>query len=120
MVMAGPYIRRAPTIGGACGSYRFRSVRRIKSSVANADAGIIFPDEAHTMDQAHTSQSRSNAFPLTQRELVGLALQRGSRRPDAAAVAAPHSHRDRGRHALALGFCGGKGAPRPARRGIVR
>ena len=67
------------------------------------------------MDQAHTSQS----FPLTQRELVGLALQRGARRPSAAA-AAPHSQRDRVRQALALGLCGTKAASRPARRGIVR
>ena len=72
------------------------------------------------MDQAHTSQSRSNAFPLTQRELVGLALQRGARRPDAAAPAAPHSQRERVRQALALGLCGSKSAARPARRGIVR
>jgi hypothetical protein len=89
-------------------------------ATVSADDRGIFPDEAHTMDQANTSQSRSTAFPLTQRELVGLALQRGARRPDAAAVAAPHSQRDRVRHALALGFCGGKRAPRPARRGIVR
>jgi hypothetical protein len=67
------------------------------------------------MDQAHTSQS----FPLTQRELVGLALQRGARRPNAA-PAAPHSQRDRVRHALALGLGGGKVAARGARRGIVR
>jgi hypothetical protein len=67
------------------------------------------------MDQAHTSQS----FPLTQRELVGLALQGGVRRP-AAVAAAPHSQRDRVRQALHLGLCGTKGASRPARRGIVR
>jgi hypothetical protein len=72
------------------------------------------------MDQAHTSQSRSRSFPLTQRELVGLALQRGARRPDSA-PAAPHSQRDRVRHALALGLGGPpKGANRGARRGIVR
>jgi len=87
--------------------------------VANADAGIIFPDEAHTMDQAHTSQSRSNAFPLTQRELVGLALQRGARRPDGA-PAGPHSQRDRVRHALALGLGAGKRPARAGHRGIVR
>jgi hypothetical protein len=71
------------------------------------------------MDQAHISQSRANAFPLTQRELVGLALQRGARRPDGG-PAAPHSQRDRVRQALALGFGGPKGATRAARRGIVR
>ena len=67
------------------------------------------------MDPAHSSQS----FPLTQRELVGLALQRGVRRP-AAGPAAPHSQRDRVRHALALGLGVTKGADRAARRGIVR
>lgn len=68
------------------------------------------------MDQAHTSQS----FPLTQRELVGLALQRGARRPNAAPPA-PRPQRDRVRHALALGLGGsGKAAARGARRGIVR
>ena len=116
--MAGHYIRRAPPIGGARASSAFRAVRGIKRAAPNADAGSNFPDEAHTMDQAHTSQSRSTAFPLTQRELVGLALQSGARRP--AAAAAPHSQRDRVRQALALGFCGGKVAARPARRGIVR
>jgi hypothetical protein len=70
------------------------------------------------MDQAHTSQSRS--FPLTQRELVGLALRRGARRPDSA-PAAPHSQRERVRLSLALGLGGpAKGASRGARRGIVR
>jgi hypothetical protein len=54
------------------------------------------------MDQAHTSKSRSRSFPSTQRELVGLALQRV-------------------RLALALGLGGpAKGANRAARRGIVR
>jgi hypothetical protein len=72
------------------------------------------------MDQAHTSQSRSNSFPLTQREIVGLALQNGARRPNAAAPAAAHSQRDRVRQALALGFCGTTAPSRPARRGIVR
>jgi hypothetical protein len=71
------------------------------------------------MDQANTSQSRSTAFPLTQRELVGLALQRGARRP-AAAPAGPHSQRDRVRQSLALGPRGTKGATRAMRRGIVR
>jgi hypothetical protein len=70
------------------------------------------------MDQAHTSQSRSHGFPLSQRELVGLALQRGARRTDVA-PAAPHSQRDRVRLALALGVGGAKGS-RGARRGIVR
>ena len=72
------------------------------------------------MDQAHTSQSRSHTFPLTQRELVGLALQRGARRRDGG-PAAPRSQRDRVRLSLALGLGGGgaKGA-RGARRGIVR
>jgi hypothetical protein len=71
------------------------------------------------MDQAHTSQSRSYATPLTQRELVGMALQRGAWRTDSA-PAAPHSQRDRVRHALALGLCGGAKTARTARRGIVR
>jgi hypothetical protein len=70
------------------------------------------------MDQAQTPQSRQS-FPLTQRELVGLALQRGARRHDAG-PAAPHSQRDRVRLSLALGL-GDKGAAgRAARRGIVR
>jgi hypothetical protein len=77
------------------------------------------PDEAKTMDQAHTSQSRSHSFPLTQRELVGLALQRGARRPNSSA-AAPHSQRERVRQALALGLGGSPKAARGARRGIVR
>jgi hypothetical protein len=86
----------------------------------DADAGVKFPDEAETMDQAYTSQSGAQTFPLTQRELVGLALHRGARRPSAA-PAAPHSQRDRVRHALALGLGGsGKVAARGARRGIVR
>jgi hypothetical protein len=72
------------------------------------------------MDQAHTSQSRSTAFPLTQRELVGLALSSGARRPDAAVATAPHAQRDRVHQALALGFCGTKRTARVARRGIVR
>ena len=72
------------------------------------------------MDQAHTSQSRSHTFPLTQRELVGLALQRGARRADVA-PAAPHSQRERVRQSLALGLgSGAKSFGRAARRGIVR
>jgi hypothetical protein len=69
------------------------------------------------MDQApHPRPS----FPLTQRELVGLALQRGARRP-AGGPAAPHSQRDRVRLSLALGLGGSaKSADRAARRGIVR
>jgi hypothetical protein len=60
------------------------------------------------------------SFPLTQRELVGLALQRGVRRPNAA-PAAPHSQRERVRQALALGLGGTpKGASRAARRAIYR
>ena len=69
------------------------------------------------MDQAQ-SQSQSS-FPLSQRELVGLALQRGARRHDAG-PAAPHSQRERVRQSLALGLGGAKGAGRAARRGIVR
>jgi hypothetical protein len=68
------------------------------------------------MDQAQ--QQHSASFPLTQRELVGLALQRGARRHDAG-PAAPHSQRDRVRQSLALGL-GAKGVGRTARRGIVR
>jgi hypothetical protein len=70
------------------------------------------------MDQAHSSQSQ-HSFPLTQRELVGLALQRGARRPHAV-PAAPHAQRDRVRQALALGVGGSKAPSRGARRGIVR
>ena len=69
------------------------------------------------MSEANSSQS---SFPLTQRELVGLALQRGARRPNAPA-ASPHSQRERVRLALALGVGGGsKGTSRGARRGIYR
>ena len=69
------------------------------------------------MSEAHSSQS---SFPLTQRELVGLALQRGARRP-ASAPAAPHSQRERVRLALALGMGGTpKGAGATSRRGIYR
>jgi len=69
------------------------------------------------MDQAQ-QQHRPSSFPLTQRELVGLALQRGARRHEAG-PAAPHSQRDRVRQSLALGLAA-KGAGRAARRGIVR
>lgn len=70
------------------------------------------------MDQSQ-SQSRQS-FPLSQRELVGLALQRGCRRHDAGPVA-PQSQRDRVRLSLALGLGGGvKGAGGASRRGIVR
>jgi hypothetical protein len=69
------------------------------------------------MDQAQSRQPHQT-FPLTQRELVGLALQRGARRHDAG-PAAPHSQRDRVRQSLALGL-GAKAAGRAARRGIVR
>ena len=68
------------------------------------------------MDQAH--QHSNPSFPATQRELVGLALQRGARRHDAG-PAAPHSQRARVRQSLALGL-GAKTAGRVARRGIVR
>jgi len=51
---------------------------------------------------AHSSQP-SPSFPLTQRELVGLALHRGARRPSVA-PAAPGSQRDRVRQSLALGL----------------
>jgi hypothetical protein len=71
------------------------------------------------MDQAHTSQSRPHSVPLTQRELVGMALQRGARRMDSA-PAAPHSQRDRVRLALALGVGSATKTARGARRGIVR
>lgn len=68
------------------------------------------------MDQAQQSPP---PFPHSQRELVGLALQRGARRHDAG-PAAPHSQRERVRLSLALGVGGGKTAGRAARRGIVR
>jgi hypothetical protein len=67
------------------------------------------------------AQSSHPSFPLTQRELVGLALQRGARRP-APAPAAPHSQRERVRLALALGFAGTAkgGSAATTRRGIYR
>ena len=70
------------------------------------------------MSQAHSSYAQPS-FPLTQRELVGLALQRGCRRP-ISGPPAPGSQRDRVRLALALGIGRtAKGAP-VARRGILR
>ena len=69
------------------------------------------------MSQAHSSYAQPS-FPLTQRELVGLALQRGCRRADAR-PAAPGSQRDRVRQALALGVGTRKGAP-AARRSSLR
>ena len=69
------------------------------------------------MDQAQ-SQSRQS-FPLSQRELVGLALQRGCRRHDAGPVA-PQSQRDRVRLSLALGLGGAVKRTGATRRGIVR
>ena len=68
------------------------------------------------MHEAHSHATPS--FPLTQRELVGLALQRGARRPHSA-PAAPQSQRERVRLALALGV-GAPKASRGARRGIHR
>jgi hypothetical protein len=65
---------------------------------------------------AHSSQP-GPAFPLTQRELVGLALHRGARRPSVA-PAAPGSQRDRVRQALALGLGGTPKAS--SRRGAHR
>jgi hypothetical protein len=69
------------------------------------------------MSEAHSSQQ---SFPHTQRELVGLAMHRGARRPGGAP--APGSQRDRVRLALALGLGGAsKGAGHvAARRGIYR
>jgi hypothetical protein len=75
------------------------------------------PTEAQSMSDAHSSKQ---SFPLSQREVVGLALQRGVRRPHAP-VGSPHSQRERVRLALALGVGGGaKGAGRSTRRGIYR
>ena len=68
---------------------------------------------------AQAPDSHPQSFPLTQRELVGLALQRGA---GSAAPADPHSRaqRDRVRLALALGVGGTVKGPRAARRGIYR
>jgi hypothetical protein len=63
------------------------------------------------MPEAHTPHSRPS-FPLSQRELVGLALQRGARRPSVR-PAVPGSQRDRVRQSLALGL---GGAPKAGRR----
>jgi hypothetical protein len=65
---------------------------------------------------AHSSQPTAS-FPLTQRELVGLALHRGARRPSVA-PAPPGSQRDRVRQALALGLGGTPKAS--SRRGAHR
>jgi hypothetical protein len=70
------------------------------------------------MHQADIPQPHP-AFPLSQRELVGLALQRGARRPTST-PAAPGSQRERVRQALALGLGGGPKSGRTARRGIHR
>ena len=67
------------------------------------------------MPEAHSSQP---SFPVSQRELVGLALQRGARRPHAS-PAAPRSQRERVRLALALGVGAPKGVTRPG-RGVRR
>jgi hypothetical protein len=69
------------------------------------------------MLESHSPSSQPSV-PLTQRELVGLALQPGARRT-AGAPAAPQSQRDRVRLALALGVGAPKGA-RGVRRGIHR
>jgi hypothetical protein len=68
------------------------------------------------MPEAHSSQSRPS-FPRSQRELVGLALHRGARRPSVA-PAAPGSQRDRVRQSLALGLGGTPKAS--SRRGVHR
>jgi hypothetical protein len=56
------------------------------------------------MPKPHNGPSRP-AFPRSQRELVGLALQRGCRPRDV--PAAPRSQRDRVRLAVQLGLGGG-------------
>jgi hypothetical protein len=70
------------------------------------------------MAQTDTSNAKPS-FPLTQRELVGLALQRGCRRADFA-PAAPGSQRERVRLALALGVGVAPKGASGARRGIHR
>jgi hypothetical protein len=62
-------------------------------------------------------QQPNQSFPLTQRELVGLALRNGA---GGAPSAAPHTQRDRVRLALALGVGGSVKGSRAARRGIYR
>jgi hypothetical protein len=69
------------------------------------------------MSEAHNSPS--TPFPLTQRELVGLALHRGARRPSGP-TAAPGSQRDRVKQALALGVGGAPKTGGAGRRGIHR
>jgi hypothetical protein len=59
--------------------------------------------EAQIMSEADSTPSYP-PFPRTQRELVGLALQRGARRPNG--PAAPGSQRERVRLALQLGVGG--------------
>jgi len=66
------------------------------------------------------SQAHSFSFPVSQRELVGLAMHRGARRPHAAGAGAPSSQRDRVRQALQLGLGGSAKAAGSARHGIVR
>jgi hypothetical protein len=63
------------------------------------------------MPEAHNSQP---FFPVSQRELVGLALAPGARRPHTAPPA-PHSQRERVRLALALGMGAPKGTSRGSR-----
>jgi hypothetical protein len=58
-------------------------------------------------------------FPLTQRELVGLAMQRGCRSAVSPA-AAPMSQRELVRQALARGFGAGKARQSAPRPGIYR
>ncbi len=61
--------------------------------------------------------TRSASFPVSQRELVGLALSRGAR--PVTTLDAPCEQRDRVRLALALGV-GAPPATRAERRGIYR
>jgi hypothetical protein len=71
------------------------------------------------MPDAHHPLS-PHAFPLSQRELVGLAMQRGCRSA-ATAPAAPMSQRDLVRQALARGLGGaGKARGSAPRTGIYR
>lgn len=68
------------------------------------------------MPEANTPQPRSS-FPATQRELVGLALHRGARRP-VSGPPAPGSQRERVRQSLALGVGGTPKSAGP--RGVRR